>query len=107
MRHRIWISFDLGVRGDYTGMYEFLDSQGAKECGDSIGTFWYEFQGDMLKSLTRDLKNAMTIDKRSRVYVIYPRADGKNGGKFLVGSRKAPSWTGHAPSHEDEEDIGE
>jgi hypothetical protein len=107
MRHRIWLSFDLGVRGDYEGMYEFLDAHGAKECGDSMGTFWYEYQGDLLKSLMRDLKSAVATDKRSRVYVVYPRTDGKHTGKFVIGSRKAPPWAGHAQSTEDEEDIGE
>ena len=33
----IWISYDLGVRGDYEGLYAWLDSHGAKECGDTRG----------------------------------------------------------------------
>ena len=35
MKHFVWISFDLGVKGDYEGMYAWLDSKDAKECGDS------------------------------------------------------------------------
>jgi hypothetical protein len=33
-RAAVWISFDLGVRGDYEGMYAWLDTHNAKECGD-------------------------------------------------------------------------
>jgi len=33
MKKLIWIAFDLGVRGDYDGIYEFLDTHEAKECG--------------------------------------------------------------------------
>ncbi len=107
MKHRVWISFDLGVRGDFTGMYEFLDSHGAKECGDSMGTFVLEYQGDIVKMLTKEIKNAIAVDKRSRVYAIYPTADGKHTGKFLIGGRKAPPWAGHAASQENEEDADE
>ena len=32
-RSTIWISYDLGVRGDYENLYSWLDTHGAKECG--------------------------------------------------------------------------
>ena len=107
MKKFIWLSFDLGVRGDYEGIYEFLDSHGAKECGDSIGGFTYEFKNDLFSDLTKDLKKAMTVDKRTRVYVIYLGNDGKLKGRFIVGSRKSPPWTGRAPTNGVEEDVGE
>ncbi len=44
MKASIWLSFDLGVLGDFEGMYEFLDSHGAQECGDSLATFSYEYK---------------------------------------------------------------
>ena len=33
----VWISYDLGIRGDYEGLYAWLDSHRAKECGDARG----------------------------------------------------------------------
>lgn len=45
---RYWISFDLGLQGDYQPLYARLDKQdyekpgdhqGAKECGDNVATF--------------------------------------------------------------------
>ena len=29
---RIWLSFDLGISGDYEGMYAWLDDKNAQEC---------------------------------------------------------------------------
>ena len=30
---RYWISFDLGLMGDYSHFYKWLDEQNAEECG--------------------------------------------------------------------------
>ena len=30
MTARIWLSFDLGVRGDYSALYTWLDDKGPK-----------------------------------------------------------------------------
>jgi hypothetical protein len=103
MRSRIWICFDLGLRGDFEGMYQFLDTHQAKECGDSAATFFLEHEGDVLRTLKRLIKDAVTIDKRTRVYVIYPFED-QMKGRFIFGRRKSPPWTGHAVTGEDEED---
>jgi hypothetical protein len=107
MKAFIWLSFDLGVRGDFEGMYGFLDAHGAKECGDSVGAFWYEYKRDLTGELTKDLQRAVSLDKRSRVYVIYPSSKGVHRGRFVIGRRKSPPWAGFGPSGGDEEDIGE
>jgi hypothetical protein len=31
---RYWISFDLGLQGDYEPLYEWLDRHEALECGE-------------------------------------------------------------------------
>lgn len=33
MEVRVWLGYDLGVKGDYPGMYAFLDDHDAIECG--------------------------------------------------------------------------
>jgi hypothetical protein len=107
MKVLIWLSFDLGVRGDFEGMYQFLDTYKAKECGDSVGSLVYEYKKDLIGDLTKDLKSFITFDKRSRVYLIFPKAPNNYAGRFIVGRRKSPPWAGHGPSQEpDEEDIG-
>lgn len=93
----IWLSYDLGVRGDYEGLYTWLDAHGAKECGDSVAVLTYEFTGSLPDKLKADLKKAFTVDKRTRVYVIYrERSTNKNKGSFLFGGRRAAAWTGYA-----------
>ena len=44
---RFWLSYDLGINGDYDGLYRWLDRQGAKECGSSmayISNYEYEIK---------------------------------------------------------------
>jgi len=33
---RYWLSFDLGLRGNYELLYAWLDAMEAKECGDNV-----------------------------------------------------------------------
>jgi hypothetical protein len=104
----IWLSFDLGIRGDYEGLYAWLDEHGAKECGDNLAAISFKHDGDSLPNLLRtELKKRVEIDNRSRIYVIYRHpSNGRNKGKFLFGSRRASPWTGYGPDRdaEDEEE---
>lgn len=106
MQSGIWISYDLGVRGDYEGMYVFLDALDAKECGDSTSFCVFKYQKDLLTELKAAIKKQVTLTNRSRIYVIYPAANGKYKGKFLSGRRKHPAWAGYAGQGSDEEDEG-
>jgi hypothetical protein len=47
LKKTIWLSYDLGIRGDYKGLYEWLDNHEAKECGDSVGVLIYEFNNNL------------------------------------------------------------
>ena len=38
-RVRYWLSFDLGLRGNYDALYEWLDAHDARECGENVATF--------------------------------------------------------------------
>lgn len=92
-----WISYDLGLKGDYEGLYTFLDSVGAKECGDSIGFFHKDYGDNFLDGLTNDLKKYIRLTKTDRIYVVYLENDtNKAKGKFLFGSRKRSAWEGYA-----------
>jgi hypothetical protein len=105
MKSLIWISFDLGIQGDYDGIYSFLDSLGARECGDSVGVIQFEFKRDLLAELKGALSKAVNLDKRSRVYVIFPDDKGKYKGRFLVGGRKRSPWSGYGAVGFAEEDT--
>ena len=104
MKSRIWLSYDLGVRGDYEGMYAFLDEFDAKECGDSTSSCMFPYNRDLLAELKAAIKKNVTLGPRARIYVIFPGPNGKFKGKFLFGRRKPPVWAGYSGQGSDEED---
>jgi hypothetical protein len=101
----IWISYDLGVRGDYEGLYAWLDNHKAKECGDSLALLRYEYSGNLLEALTTDLKSSVEINKRTRFYVIHRDKTTKlMKGTFIHGGRKSPPWAGFSGEGKEQED---
>ena len=106
MKRIIWISYDLGVRGDYEGIYTWLDQYDAIECGDSIALLKYEFTGELIETLKKDIKDWVEISKKTRIYVIWrDNKTKKMKGRFVFGTRKSPPWSGYAVSESEIEDI--
>ncbi len=97
MKKAVWLSYDLGVRGDYTSLYEWLDNLDAKECGDSIAFFKYEVKsGEVLKNkIKKDLSDNVTLEKRDRIYIMYLDSKKKMKGSFIFGRRKSSPWEGY------------
>lgn len=101
----VWLSYDLGVRGDYASLYNWLDSHKAEECGDSIAVFKYTYEGRLQDALLSDLTSSVEITRRDRLYAIFK--DGQTGrtkGAFLHGNRRASAWTGYAADAETVDD---
>ena len=102
MTSTIWISYDLGVRGDYEGLYAWLDGHEAKECGDTLAVLKYPHTTSLADDLKRDIKKNVKIDKQTRIYLIYrDRSTNKNKGTFIFGGRRAASWAGYGISKSD------
>ena len=61
MQRKYWLSYDLGVGGDYKGLYQWLDDHNAESCGSSVAFFTYEIpneqEGD--ETLKSDLLEIM------------------------------------------------
>jgi len=106
-RKGVWITYDLGIRGDYEGMYSFLDKHNATECGDSAAFLTFDFSDDIVREFNDAINEAVTFDKRCRVYLIFPKAEGGCKGRFIIGRRKPPPWAGYGSNESSEEDIGE
>ncbi|NJN98872.1 MAG: hypothetical protein HC875_34645 [Anaerolineales bacterium] len=104
MKKLIWLSYDLGLKGDYENMYAWLDSYKAKECGPNCAAFSFEFKQDLLKELADQISDNISLDKSDRIYVIYPELEPspKRKGKFLFGKRKPAPWAGYATEYEEE-----
>ena len=109
MKKFVWLSFDLGVKGDYEGLYAWLDSQNARECGESLAGFNFEVTDErrLPTLLKKALSDVVELDKRSRIYVVfYDSRARKVRGQFIFGSRRKPPWTGYGRSPgEAEEDL--
>lgn len=92
----VWLSFDLGVDGDYENLYFWLDRRDAVECGDNLAYFRFEYKRDLVAELQRELRKTLSVRPRDRVYVIYPAPQGKHKGRFILGRRKPGPWAGVA-----------
>jgi len=105
MKKNIWLSYDLGIRGDYSSLYEWLDNHNAKECGDSLAVLSYLFDNNLIEELKTDLSKHVDIGKRDRIYLIWMQ-DNKLRGSFLFGKRKSAPWEGYGVSEtEPDEDF--
>ena len=111
MEKAIWLSYDLGIGGDYDHLYEWLDNNNAIECGDSVAFFRMKFPKNasdetIIEKLQKEIKENINIEpKRSRIYCI--RKDSETGaikGSFLFGSRKGNPWDGYG-SKDTSDDI--
>jgi hypothetical protein len=92
-----WLSYDLGLKGDYAALYRWLDKQKARECGDSIAVFKYDCLTDNpIEEIKNSLLESVEFDKMDRIYLIW-RDDNKNSnlGTFIIGHRKSAPWEGY------------
>ena len=99
MEKTIWISYDLDIRGDYTGLFSWLDTHDAKECGNLTAVLRYSIEkGDNLVSKLRDdLQKQVKFKESDRMYVVYEdEKTGLNKGTFIVGSRRKSPWQGYS-----------
>ena len=94
-RKSIWLSYDLSFKGDYEGLYAWLDNHQAMECGNCVAFLSYEFDRDLIEEIKADLLASISLSKRDRIYAIWMNEDGKVKGSFLFGKRKASVWAGY------------
>lgn len=96
MKTGIWLSFDLGVRGDFTGLFAWLDDRKAKECGDGVAFLKFEWTEDLKAELEAELRAHIEVTKQTRIYVVRQKGvdDLRPLGTWIIGSRRSPPWTG-------------
>jgi len=107
MAQRVWIIYDLGVDGDYEGLYAWLDSNKAVECGSGGASFLIQAPANaVFEFVKKSLKHAVTLRSRDRIYVVCRDVRGKWLGKFMFGGRKRAPWIGYAAGAEATIDEG-
>lgn len=102
----VWLSFDLGLRADYDGLYAWLDSHDAKECAGTLALFKYKFRKDFLKELEAELRKTVQLRPTDRIYIAFRGEDGRMKGRFIIGKRRRAAWLGLAPGTETVDDEG-
>ncbi len=60
----IWLVYDFDLGGDIQGLYKWLDSNGAVECGNGVAFLNFNFQEDFYSELRDDLNKHVTILKK-------------------------------------------
>jgi hypothetical protein len=103
MKTSVWLSYDLGIRGDYSGLYQWLGNLDAVECGNSVAFFKIDAE-NIAEKLKSEIKAHVEIKNGERFYAIYKKPDGKYAGKYIFGNRKANPWEEYKqkPAGEDE-----
>ncbi len=96
---RYWLSYDLGLRGNYDDLYRWLAKFDARECGDSVATFTADLTPEQIKRVLKPI-----VGKKGRVYLVGADKDGKWSGKWLFGSRRPAPWVGYAEVADEEQD---
>jgi hypothetical protein len=95
-KQMIWLSYDLGVDGDYENLYAWLDHKEAKECGDNVAAFKYDYLNDFEEKIKSDIEQHISLRKNDRIYIIFRDDNQKMKGKFIFGGRKKAPWSGYA-----------
>ena len=114
VKKAVWIAYDFGLKGDYTGLYTWLDEKEAVECGNGLAFFSYSLnsdspQSDFIMEISQSLKEAVKLSKSDRVYLIWRDSSTKLiKGEFINGGRKQSPWEGYGKlKSAPKEDSGE
>lgn len=110
MKVHLVISFDLGLQGDYSNLYSWLDEHNAMECGNGLAALVYDVEDATFEAVYGKLKNELqekiNIAKTDRLYLIMKDKEGETmKGKFLFGNRKRAPWEGYYMREPDKADI--
>lgn len=96
----IWLSFDLGLKGDYQGIYSWLDKYGAKECSNSLATLKFSVKKNLVEEIEKEIKKNVRLKEDDRIYLIWKDDEnGKAKGRFINGGRKRAPWQGYSQSN--------
>lgn len=114
VKKAVWLSYDLGIGGDFPGLYKWLDNHEAVECGNSIAFFFYSIDkaktSNLVDVLEDELKKAINLRAGDRLYIIRREEQGSKvnvKGTFICGKRKSNPWEGYGDNDSISEEGGE
>jgi hypothetical protein len=94
------LSYDLGLKGDYNGLYIWLDQMEAIECGNNLAAFAIDVPQTNFETVYNIVKDQISahiaISSTDRIYMLMKDSnDNQMKGKFLFGNRKRAPWEGY------------
>ncbi|WP_461632048.1 hypothetical protein [Labilibaculum euxinus] len=111
MNINFYINYDFGLRGDYKGLYKWLDKNKAEERGNCYALIKkYNFPDSELSGITdnkekikklvfylrEEIKTFVTIEPSDRIYLTFKVFESGNlGGIFVFGQKQSSPWEGH------------
>ncbi len=109
MAKSIWLTYDLGVGGDYKNLYAWLDDHNAVDCGNNFAYLMMPYQKDMndenfMQSILNSIESKVDLKPGNRIYVVRSFIDGnqtKTKGSFIYGKRMASPWEGYGSKTND------
>lgn len=95
----LWLCYELGLKGDYSGLFRWLDNHDAIECGAGMAFVKYDTNktsaAEIFEELKNELNDHVNFSKNDRIYVIVKdEASNKAKGRFIFGARKQSPWEG-------------
>jgi hypothetical protein len=100
----IYLTYDLGIGGDYNALFTWLDKHGAKECGESTALIKFQLPEKLSPedAVKNEMEKEVALRPGDRVYLLYrDKATHALTGKFIFGKRKAATWAGYALAEAD------
>jgi hypothetical protein len=113
VKKTIFITFELGMRGDYESLYKWLDEKKAEERGYGVAIIKeyvidtsIKKDIDFLRLVKKELTQKVSFGNTDRVYMIWNGFENnliKAG--FIYGKAKQAPWTGFAEKDIDTIDL--
>lgn len=93
----IWLSYDLGIKGDYEGLYLWLDNLDAVECGNNVAFFKININEneDIADKVESEIRKNVDIKNGERFYIVYRKSKDNIAGRYIIGNRKSNPWVGY------------
>ena len=108
MKKTIFISYDFGMKGDYDGLYRWLDENNAEERGYGIGIIKNYYCDssvrtdlEFLRKIRSELVKKIKVGASDRIYVIWNSLEANTiKAGFVFGKGKQSPWAGYAQNNQ-------
>jgi hypothetical protein len=109
MKKWIMINYDLGLKGDYQGLYRFLDNHKALDCGNCNAAFEIEVSKDsfdtIFSEVSKNLVREVELSQNDRIYLTATDNTCQMKGRFINGNRKRAIWEGYGNLEQVKDDV--